>query len=108
MFQETRRIIIAIAQKITYDEYLPTFLNFETREKYCLRSTCTLYDEKEDPSIRVGYSAGAGRFGHSQIPPFRELLKVIRITNEPTSPLELERLVDGVINEKGACVDAYV
>ncbi|KAJ8316161.1 hypothetical protein KUTeg_006175 [Tegillarca granosa] len=106
IFQETRKIIGAVVQKITYDEYLTTFLNDETREKYCLKSSCRQYDETEDPQLRVGYSVAAGRFGHSRIPPLQRFVNnILRVLPGPTSPSLLKQLVDDILQEKAGCVD---
>lgn len=106
IFQETRKIIGAVVQKITYDEYLPTFLNDDTREKYCLKTECMKYDENEDPQVRVGFSVAAGRFGHSRIPNLpRFVYGIRRTTQAPTSPSFLEQLVDDMLHERAACVD---
>jgi len=72
IFQETRRIVIAQIQHITYNEYLPILLGSQAMETFLLNSgtgsaKLKLYDPKFDPRVSNEYSASAGRFGHSMI-----------------------------------------
>jgi len=72
LFEETRRIVIAILQHITYGEYLPAIIGWNTatlfdivpldRDEYY-----TGYDETIDPSIANEFSSAAFRFGHTMI-----------------------------------------
>ncbi len=72
VFQETRRIIIATIQHITYSEYLPVLLGQRNMQRFSLQPQTgfnffTLYNNTIDPRIANEYSAAAGRFGHSTI-----------------------------------------
>lgn len=71
IFQETRRIIIAMVQHITYNHYLPAVLDQSTMSAYNLYSKTTgydqTYDSEADVSIRNAFGTAAFRFGHSQI-----------------------------------------
>ncbi|XP_046371516.2 peroxidasin-like [Haliotis rufescens] len=71
LFQESRRIIGAICQKITYNDFLPRVLNRATLTQYRLNSPSkgyyNVYDKLIDPSIRNAFAAAAFRFGHSLI-----------------------------------------
>lgn len=75
LYQETRKIIIALIQHITYTEYLTLLLPRDIRSKYLLFSTRnghnTVYDPNVNPSISNVFGVAAFRFGHSQIPNFQ-------------------------------------
>ncbi|XP_033725362.1 peroxidasin-like [Pecten maximus] len=69
LFEETRRIIIGIMQKITFYEFLPEVLGSKTMRKHQLKEQQYRgYDPEVDPSILNEFSTGAFRFGHSLIP----------------------------------------
>ncbi|XP_052705698.1 peroxidase-like protein [Crassostrea angulata] len=72
LYQETRKIIIAAIQHITYTEYLPLLLPKDIRSQYFLRSKRkghdTVYNPSVNPSISNVFGVAAFRFGHSQIP----------------------------------------
>ncbi|VDI69396.1 Hypothetical predicted protein, partial [Mytilus galloprovincialis] len=70
VFEETRRIVIAEMQHITYNEYLPAILSPRTMRKFnlnprkCGFDDC--YSDKIDASVRNAFAAAAFRMGHSQ------------------------------------------
>ncbi|XP_052080730.1 chorion peroxidase-like [Mytilus californianus] len=70
VFEETRRIVIAEMQHITYNEYLPAILSPRTLRKFNLKpKKCGFYDcysDKIDASVRNAFAAAAFRMGHSQ------------------------------------------
>ncbi|XP_067656962.1 peroxidase-like [Haliotis asinina] len=71
-FQEARKIVGAIMQKITYDEYLPIILGPQAMKKYRLRigsgtAYTNVYSTTTDPSIRNVFATAAFRMGHSMI-----------------------------------------
>ncbi|ESO95267.1 hypothetical protein LOTGIDRAFT_144664, partial [Lottia gigantea] len=67
LFQETRRIIVAIIQKITYQEYLPLLIGPAAMSKYGLTEPYS-YNSNISPGIFSSFSAAAFRFGHSSVP----------------------------------------
>ena len=67
IFQETRKIIIAINQHVTYNEYLPRILGQPLMNLYKL-SDDYQYDNSCDPGILNEFATAAFRFGHSLIP----------------------------------------
>lgn len=71
LYQETRRIIGALMQHITYNEFLPSILGRHTMEIYGLTPQTvgysSSYDENVNPSITNEFAAAAFRMGHSLI-----------------------------------------
>lgn len=68
VFEETRKIIGAMVQHITYTEYLPKVLGIEIAdEKGFLETVKDSYDVSLNPSITNEFAVAAFRFGHSQI-----------------------------------------
>ncbi|KAM6338097.1 eosinophil peroxidase-like [Alca torda] len=66
LYQESRKIIIAIIQMITYRDYLPLLLANETSKWIPLYSG---YKEKADPTVSNVFTL-AFRFGHISVQPF--------------------------------------
>ena len=79
LFQEARKIVSAIMQHITYNEYLPIILNSKYMDQYDLSSKRggfqTSYDENVDASIRNSFGVAVFRFGHSEIPNIQGQIK---------------------------------
>lgn len=72
IYQETRRIIGAYLQRITYAEFLPLILSTRTRRDFDLileRGTNYFegYDPEVHPQITQVFSTAAYRFGHSLV-----------------------------------------
>lgn len=71
IYQETRRIIGAMVQHITYREFLPLVLGREVCKLFELELKSngyyTKYDTRINPTIANSFSAAAFRFGHSLI-----------------------------------------
>ena len=65
IYQEARKIVGAIAQVITYQEYLPEILGGENLD--CLLGNYAGYDPTIDGSIPNSFATAAYRFGHSQL-----------------------------------------
>ncbi|CAG2212945.1 PXDN [Mytilus edulis] len=74
VFQEARKIIIAMLQQITYNDFLPTILGQTTMERFKLFSRDVnegvfddSYDPKVNPQILDSVNVAAHRYGHSQL-----------------------------------------
>lgn len=71
LFLETRKIIGALIQQVTYGEFLPSILSDKDLDKYNLRLQKTGYSSNYNSSINPGaknvFSAAAFRFGHSLV-----------------------------------------
>ncbi|XP_050401333.1 chorion peroxidase isoform X2 [Patella vulgata] len=67
IFQTSRKIVSAVIQHITYDEFLPVLLGPELMKKYKLNAPYH-YDSSINPTIMNEFAAAAFRFGHSMIP----------------------------------------
>ncbi|XP_063586936.1 uncharacterized protein LOC134764285 [Penaeus indicus] len=72
LFQESRKIVAASIQHITYNEFLPMVLGKEVMHKYGLILEKHGYFDGYDPSIDASMSSNfvtaAFRFGHSLLP----------------------------------------
>ncbi|GFX65609.1 peroxidasin homolog [Trichonephila clavipes] len=71
LFQESRRLLIAELQHITYREFLPVLFDFQKRKQFGLLIDDTedydSYDDTMNPGIHHGFSTAAFRFGHSLV-----------------------------------------
>ena len=65
IYQEARKIVGAIAQVITFQEYLPEMLGSDNLRR--LLGTYAGYDPNIDGSLPNSFGAAAYRIGHSQI-----------------------------------------
>ncbi|XP_067680260.1 peroxidase-like [Haliotis asinina] len=73
LFQETRRIVGAMMQHITYAEFLPVVLPPKFYNKFRLRPSkgpVNIYNDSVDASVRNAFATAAFRFGHSMIRTF--------------------------------------
>lgn len=72
LFQETRRIVGAMIQHISYNEFLPIVIGRSSMNKQGIslqkHGYYTGYNNKVNPGIRVEFHAAAFRFGHTIIP----------------------------------------
>ncbi|KAG7170792.1 Chorion peroxidase-like 8 [Homarus americanus] len=72
LYQETRRIVVAQIQHITFKEFLPLLLGEDVMKQYdlILRRTGYWdgYNPSTDPSMTVAFISAAFRFGHSLLP----------------------------------------
>lgn len=70
--QESRRIVGAMVQHITYNEFLPKLLGRYAVRKYGLEVTqqgfASNYDPDTDITVPAAFGAAAFRFGHSLLP----------------------------------------
>ncbi|KAL4224794.1 hypothetical protein ACF0H5_015490 [Mactra antiquata] len=71
LFEEARKINIAIWQHVVYSEYLPLLLSDKTLTKYKLKVKSTgfqdFYDKTLDPSVSNAFAVAAFRYGHTQV-----------------------------------------
>ncbi|XP_066977827.1 peroxidase-like [Macrobrachium rosenbergii] len=72
LYQESRRIIIAQLQHITFNEFLPSVIPFSILAAQGMlpktgRTQTTLYNPTADATIINSFSTAAYRFGHSEI-----------------------------------------
>ena len=69
LYQEGRRIVSAVQQHITWNEFLPRVLGWNAINLYELNlggdGYYHGYDEKCNPTILNEFATGAFRFGHS-------------------------------------------
>ena len=77
IFQETRKIVGAILQKIVYEDYLPIILGPNALPAY------TGHNPNINPSISNAFAAAAYRFGHSTI---RSKFDLLKPNFEPLAP----------------------
>ncbi|XP_068229141.1 peroxidase-like [Palaemon carinicauda] len=72
LYQESRRIVIAQIQHITFNEFLPQLLGEEVMAKFDIilqeQGFWDGYDPDTDPSMTAAFVAAAFRFGHSLLP----------------------------------------
>ncbi|XP_065225985.1 chorion peroxidase-like isoform X2 [Planococcus citri] len=108
VYEETRRIVIAEIQHITFNELLPIVLGKHTMEKYGLLLNPKGYWDGYDPETNIGildaFAAAAFRFGHSLLPTSVERWSKVhkfiasrRLSNLIRQPFDLYRA--GVIDE---------
>lgn len=86
LYQECRRIVGALIQKITYTDYLPKVLGPANFEKFI--GPYVDYDPNVDPSIPNSFATAAYRYGHSLIRPKFDRLDANR-NMLPIGPLNL-------------------
>ncbi|XP_053667737.1 uncharacterized protein LOC128718088 [Anopheles marshallii] len=125
VYQETRRIVGALFQHITYREFLPLVLGKEVCRLFDLELETSgyyrNYDANVNPTIANEFSAAAFRFGHSLIQ--NTYMRADRhhrfIANnvslhEDTSegdfggPGSLHRLLRGMVNQRALKRDEFI
>ncbi|XP_023220164.1 peroxidase-like [Centruroides sculpturatus] len=119
LFQETRRIVIAEMQMITWNEFLPAVLGSNYMKRYSLNvaeNGCTVYDPQFDPSLLNEFSTAAYRFGHSLIDGIFDLIysenqkSSISLRDNYFHPFELyngqlDGLMKGATQQPSQCFD---
>ncbi|XP_064614046.1 chorion peroxidase-like [Liolophura sinensis] len=93
LFQETRRIVSAMVQHITYNEYLPQVIGTASMTHYGLwpltEGYFKGYDSSVNPSASNVFTTAAARFGHSMIRSTFSLMDMsFNSTDEPILPLK--------------------
>ncbi|XP_059163647.1 peroxidase-like isoform X2 [Physella acuta] len=71
VYQKTRSLLIAVMEKIMYNEWLPIILGNDTVHKegiYTPLNKVTYFDKNVNPSIFNAFSTAVFRFGHTLIP----------------------------------------
>nr|XP_031832927.1 uncharacterized protein LOC116427104 [Nomia melanderi] len=126
LFQESRRIVGAVVQHITYREYLPIVLGQDVMRIFDLEVLKKGYYEGYDPSVNPTianeFSAAAYRFGHSLVQgsfvrfdsDHQPILNNVTIHKEFSNPANLEtagsvdRLLLGLINQPSQRRDEHI
>ncbi|CAG2251263.1 PXDN [Mytilus edulis] len=112
VFDETRKIMGAIIQHVTYNEWLPIVIGDQHMDQYNLKSSerghVSSYDSNLDPSIRNSFAAAALRYAHSLIMPTQAYLdRTYR--NEESFSLETQQLNPHmVVQENGRRLEDLV
>ena len=75
LYQEARRIVGAVVQKITYRDYLP--LIFGKKVYDIVIGPYEGYDPRINPSVTNAFATAAYRYGHTLIRPFFERLGLL-------------------------------
>lgn len=88
LYQQGRKIVGAIAQRVTFTEFLPRVLGLDYLNKFGLNLLTSGYYDKYDPkcsaTIFNEFAAAVFRFGHSLIrPAFERLGRSFRAVDEP-------------------------
>ncbi|XP_076653501.1 uncharacterized protein LOC143359421 [Halictus rubicundus] len=126
LFQESRRIVGAVTQHITYREFLPIVLGLEVMKIFDLEVRNNGYYEGYDPSVNPtvanGFAAAAYRFGHSLVQhsfvrfnsDHQPIFNNVTIHREFSTPANLEtagsvdRLLLGLINQPSQKRDEHI
>ena len=86
LFQESRRILGAQLQHITYNEFLSVIIGKKASEEFGILSTpegfVDRYDGNLNPSIANEFAASAFRFAHTLLPGLMKVTKALNDTEE--------------------------
>ncbi|XP_028395858.1 uncharacterized protein LOC114519877 [Dendronephthya gigantea] len=115
IFQEARKIVGAIIQKIVYQDYLPIILGPDALPAY------TGHDDSVKPDISNAFASAAYRFGHSTIRSRFELLdkyfepilpavklRFLFFNNTITRTLGIEPILLGLVGNGSEKVDVHL
>ena len=76
LYQESRRIVSALIQHITFNEYLPSVLGPNLMKEYGLLPLTSGFSGTYDPNVKVQitneFATAAFRYGHSLIRNYNE------------------------------------
>ncbi|XP_022244610.1 peroxidase-like [Limulus polyphemus] len=125
IFQETRHIVVAELQHITYSEFLPVVLGPDIMQKYELviqpHGYYEGYDSKINAGIRTAFQNAAFRFGHSLLPDatdrynkFHDKLESVRLAKQLRQPYDLykpgiiDSFIMGLVNQESNRMDPEV
>ncbi|XP_076365684.1 peroxidasin homolog pxn-2-like isoform X3 [Tachypleus tridentatus] len=126
VYQESRRIVGAMMQHITYNEFLPVVLGELVMKVYGLtlksRGYYTEYDYTVNAGVSNAFATAAFRFGHSLVPgrflrysmDHNSVTSATTLRNEffnPGSMLQdgsMDKLLLGLLNQKAQQVDEYI
>ncbi|XP_011686362.1 PREDICTED: uncharacterized protein LOC105449063 isoform X2 [Wasmannia auropunctata] len=126
LYQETRRIVGAVVQHITYREFLPIILGLQVMKIFDLEILKKGYYEGYDPTINPtianSFSTAAYRFGHSLVQrsfirfdsDHRPIFNNVSIHDEFSNPANLDtvgsvdRLVLGLVNQPCQRRDEFI
>ncbi|XP_020294336.1 uncharacterized protein LOC109859976 isoform X2 [Pseudomyrmex gracilis] len=126
LFQETRRIVGAIVQHITYREFLPIVLGPQVMKIFDLevlkKGYYEGYDPTVNPTVANSFSTAAYRFGHSLVQQsfvrfdsnHRPIFNNVSIHDEFNNPANLEtagsidRLLLGLVNQPCQRRDEFI
>lgn len=115
LYQEARKIVTALVQKITYGEFLPTIMGSNSMGSLNLLDVGYFngYDPTLNPTISNGFAVAAYRFGHSLVqshlkrftPELREIaapplaMEFFNVSSILNRDGEVDRIVLGLINQ---------
>ena len=113
VFQETRRIVVAVIQHITYSEFLPRVLGSDLMAKYSLslletggHTDPSHYDQQCEAVILNEFAGAAFRFGHSLI---RANLSLMAESGEEEEVVALRKVFhDPSMIRSGNLIDSLV
>ncbi|XP_043472374.1 chorion peroxidase-like [Leptopilina heterotoma] len=125
MFQETRKIVGAIIQHITYREFLPIVLGHDVMKDFKLDIMMSgyfdEYDSTTNPNVINEFATAAFRFGHSLVQPIfarfdknnKPLFSNVSIHEEFVnhhlhSEGSLERIILGLVNQPSQRRDEFI
>ncbi|KAK7580575.1 hypothetical protein V9T40_001204 [Parthenolecanium corni] len=94
LYQETRRIVAAQLQHITYNEFLPSILGEQLTEKLELYSQksgyWTKYKDNVDATINNNFATATFRFAHTLIP---RMMKMLANDTESPEYIEMHKML---------------
>ncbi|XP_071637143.1 uncharacterized protein [Temnothorax longispinosus] len=126
LFQETRRLVGAVVQHITYREFLPIILGPQVMKIFDLevlkKGYYEGYDPTVNPTIANSFSTAAYRFGHSLVQrsfirfdsDHRPIFNNVSIHDEFSNPANLDtagsvdRLLLGLVNQPCQRRDEFI